>query len=147
MQLNVNQATKEYLERYVEKKTENAKKLTVTEAATEKEGEAANNADITESTAENNDLPKTVEDDFKKDDSESVKKESHNNVNFRAVTDSDKEADMEASQKLMCMIEERLKNKPLPQPASPAPPADVLGNESEILAKSRDKESGADLDG
>ncbi|XP_030449274.1 RNA-binding motif protein 25 isoform X2 [Syzygium oleosum] len=123
--LNVNQATREYLERYVEKKRENAKKLNESEAATvaEKEGDGASSAEKNESLEPSGDDSK--KDDSKNNDSNSGKKESHDNAPFGIVTDEDREADKEASQKLTSMLEERLKTRPLPPPP-PHVPADVL---------------------
>ncbi|XP_030511479.2 RNA-binding protein 25 isoform X2 [Rhodamnia argentea] len=129
--LNVNQATREYLERYVEKKRENAKKQNESEAAAiaEKEGDGA-------SSAEKNESLEPSGDDSKNGHSDSGKKESHDNAPFGIVTDEDREADKEASQKLTSMLEERLKTKPLPPPP-PQVPADILAiTGSEAPAKS-----------
>ncbi|KAI4369511.1 hypothetical protein MLD38_017945 [Melastoma candidum] len=145
LMLNVNQATREYLERYVGKKTEDAKKLPVTEPS-QKEGEDAHAAHINESNAEKNNLSSNTDGNLINGETES-EKEGSNNANFGVVTDLDKEADKEASQKLLSLIEERLKNKPPPPPpASPAPMGDVLGNGSETPDKPRDKVAGADID-
>ncbi|KAI4311073.1 hypothetical protein MLD38_036005 [Melastoma candidum] len=144
--LNVNQTTRDYLERYVGKKTEDAKKLTGTEPTAQKEGEDNHATHVNESNSEKNHLSSNAEGNLINNEIES-EKESNNNANFGVVTDLDKEADKEASQKLMSMIEERLKNKPSPPPpASPAPMVDVSGNGSELPAKTRDKVSGADID-
>lgn len=123
--LNVNQATREYLERYVEKKRENAKKLNESEAAVvaEKEANGASSTEKNESLEPNGHDSK--KDDSKNDDSDSGKKESHDNAPLGTVTDEDREADKEALQKLTSMIEERLKTRPLPPPPLQVP-ADVL---------------------
>ncbi|KAF4366109.1 hypothetical protein F8388_014827 [Cannabis sativa] len=78
-----------------------------------------------------------------KEDNDSVKKEN-DSATFGIVTDEDKEADRVASTKLKSMVEERMKNKPLPPPPALAP-VDVIGNaNSELPAKSRDGESEPD---
>ncbi|XP_062110288.1 RNA-binding motif protein 25 isoform X3 [Humulus lupulus] len=135
--LNVNQATKDYLTRYVEKKAENSKKVKETDAeATAKEGEGVVGDE------KNNDLPTPAAEE-PKEDNDSVNKEN-DNATFGIVTDEDKEADQVASKKLRSMIEERMKNKPLPPPPAQAP-SDVIGNSnSELPAKSRDGDSEAD---
>ncbi|KAM5566759.1 RNA-binding protein 25 [Rosa sericea] len=133
--LNVNQATREYLERFVEKKTENSKKLKDTQAeGYEKEGES--NVDKTV-------VPNSVV-DSKAEDSNSGNKES-NTTNFGIVTDEDKEADRVAMEKLTSLIEERLKTNPLPPPP-PLAPGDRTGNSiSELPAKSRDGDPDVDI--
>ncbi|XP_030496914.2 RNA-binding motif protein 25 isoform X1 [Cannabis sativa] len=136
--LNVNQATKDYLTRYVEKKTEVSKKVKEIDAlvATAKEGEAA------VSDEKKIDLPTPAAEE-PKEDNDSVKKEN-DSATFGIVTDEDKEADRVASTKLKSMVEERMKNKPLPPPPALAP-VDVIGNaNSELPAKSRDGESEPD---
>ncbi|XP_024023897.1 RNA-binding protein 25 isoform X2 [Morus notabilis] len=142
--LNVNQATRDYLERYVEKKTENSKKLKATEASPAmKEDESA-------ASDEKTDLPKPTAEEPTKEDSDSGNKEN-DNANFGIVTDEDSEADREAMGKLTSMIEERLKTKPLPPPPPPPPPpaqasGEGAGNSnSELPAKSRDGDSDADM--
>lgn len=120
----------------MEKKRENAKKLNESEAATvaEKEGDGASSAEKNESLEPSGDDSK--KDDSKNNDSDSGKKESHDNAPFGIVTDEDREADKEASQKLTSMLEERLKTRPLPPPP-PHVPADVLAiTGSEAPAKS-----------
>ncbi|GMY26212.1 RNA-binding protein 25 isoform X1 [Fagus crenata] len=133
--LNVNQATKDYLERYVDKKTENSKKLKDAQAAApEKEEESAVGVE------KNEHLKASVE-DSNKEGNGSGSKENHDFVNFGIVTDEDKEADREAVEKLTSMIEERLKTRPLPPPP-PHATGDGSGNSnSEVPAKSRDADS------
>ncbi|KAF2292729.1 hypothetical protein GH714_027665 [Hevea brasiliensis] len=132
--LNVNQATREYLERYVEKKTENSKNL--------KENQAGriDKEDGTALGVEKNEPSKSTEEDSNID-KEKGNKESHDLANFGIVTDEDKEADKEALEKLTSMIEERLKTKPLPPP----PPQTPGNTNSELPAKSRDGDSDADI--
>ncbi|PON59329.1 Splicing factor-like protein [Parasponia andersonii] len=134
--LNVNQATRDYLERYVEKKTESSKKVKETDAATAaKEGEGVVGDE------KNDDLPSPAAEDLKKEDNDSGNREN-DNASFGIVTDEDREADREALDKLRSMIEERLKTKPLPPPPAQAP-GDGTGN-LELPAKSRDGDSDAD---
>lgn len=133
-QLNVDQATREYLERYVEKKTENAKKLKETEdAGARKEDESV----------EKNEPTKPPED--VKKDSETGNKENHDPSNFGIVTDEDREADREALEKLTSMVEERLKTNPLPPPP-PLTTADGSGiSNSELPAKTMEGDSDLDV--
>ncbi|KAF3431289.1 hypothetical protein FNV43_RR26019 [Rhamnella rubrinervis] len=75
--LNVNQGTREYLERYVEKKTENYKKVKETEATgAEKEDEEA-------AGAEKNDTPKPSVEDSKEDNASGNKE--NDTANFGIV--------------------------------------------------------------
>ncbi|XP_062159363.1 RNA-binding motif protein 25 isoform X3 [Alnus glutinosa] len=137
--LNVNQATKEYLERYVDKETEKSKKLKDAQAAVpEKEDESAEVVEKSEQ------LKPSVE-DLNKVDNGSGNKESHDFANFGIVTDEDKEADQETLEKLTSMIEERLKTMP-PPPPPPLPHAQATGDgsgnsNSDVPAKSRDGDS------
>ncbi|KAJ0506924.1 putative RNA recognition motif domain, PWI domain, RNA-binding domain superfamily [Helianthus annuus] len=134
LMLNFDKATKEYLKRFVEKKKENSKKATDTEGDAGKEEKTAS--------------PKASVDESKEDDinnNNEANKENDDYATFGLVTNEDKEADKEASEKLSGMIEERLKNKPLPPPPPPPQTApDAGGNStSEHPAKSRD---GGDTD-
>ncbi|KAF5449864.1 hypothetical protein F2P56_030266 [Juglans regia] len=133
--LNVNQATKEYLERYVDKKTENSKKLKDAEAAeTEKDDETAANV-------ESNEHLKSSVEDSNKEENVLGSKENNDFANFGIVTNEDKEVDREALEKLTSMVEERLKTRPLPPPP-PQAIGDGSGNSnSEVPAKSRDGDS------
>lgn len=146
-QVNVNQATKEYLERYVEKKTENSKKVKETDAAA-----AAKGGEGAVGDEKNDDLTTPATEEPNKEDNDSGNKENDNS-NFGIVTDEDRDADREALTKLTSMIEERLKTKPLPPPPPPPPPpaqapGDGTGNSnSELSAKSRDGDSDADKNG
>lgn len=135
--LNVNQAKREYLERYVEKKIENSKKLKELEAeGAEKEEDKAPGLNENES-------PKPSEEDSKKDDIESGNKESQDTGHFGIVTDEDKEADRDALEKLTGMLEERIKTRPLPPPP-PLPSSDITGN-SRSEQPSKDGDSDVDI--
>lgn len=138
LQLNFNQATREYLERYVEKKRENSKnsQATGTEGA-EKDEEGA-------SGAEKDGPAKSSEEDSKEDDKGIANKENQDIANFGLVTDEDREADREALEKLKGMIEERLKTKP---PPTPPPSMDTNGSasNSEVSARSREGDSDVDI--
>ncbi|XVF84947.1 hypothetical protein PTKIN_Ptkin17bG0079900 [Pterospermum kingtungense] len=135
--LNVNQATRDYLERYVAKKTENAKKPNEAEAAgAGKEGENAVGDEKNESSS-------PVEDS--KNNSDTGNKENFDIANSGIVTDEDREADQDASEKLLSMIEERLKMNPLPPPP-PQTAADGSGkSNSDLPAKLRDGDSDTDV--
>ncbi|KAM7487318.1 hypothetical protein LguiB_024802 [Lonicera macranthoides] len=144
LMLNVNQATREYLERYVEKKKENSKNL----KATQTEGSEKEETNATAAEKEESSRP-SAESSKEDDDKDAANKESKDLGSFGLVTDEDKEADREASEKLTGMMEERLKTKPLPPP--PPPPlsqtgADASGNSnSEHPARSRDGDSDVDI--
>ncbi|CAI0386381.1 unnamed protein product [Linum tenue] len=135
--LNVNQATREYLDRYVEKKTENSKNLREGGA---KQDVAPNNAEKTE--------PSESSEKVSESDNEKADKGGHDLANFGIVTNEDKEGDKAAQEKLYNMIEERLKTKPLPPPPPPPPPPQLLidgsGNPNTEQTKSRDGDSETD---
>lgn len=140
LMLNVDQVTKEHLERYVEKKKENVKNLKGTES------EGVEKEEVSESGPEKNELPKPSE-DSKEDKSDEANKENKDTANFGLVTDEDRQADQEASEKLSGMLEERLKTKPLPPPPPPPPQqaaADGSGN-LELPARSKDGDSDVDI--
>ncbi|XP_050375050.1 RNA-binding motif protein 25 isoform X2 [Argentina anserina] len=133
--LNVNQATREFLERFVKNKTENSEKLNDSQAEGDEKGG--------QSTVDKTVVPNSGVDP-KAGDSSSGNKES-NTANFGVVTDEDKEADRMALEKLTSMIEERLKTNPLPPPP-PLAPGDRTGNSiSEPPAKSRDGDPDVDM--
>ena len=133
-QLNVNQATREHLERYVEKKIENSKKPQESDIeGSEKEQESVPGVE------ENENLKSSVE-DSKKDGNESVNKENQDNATFGIVTDEDREADHEALEKLTSMMEERMKTKPLPPPPTQGPADGSENTNSELPTKSRDSD-------
>ncbi|CAK9182473.1 unnamed protein product [Ilex paraguariensis] len=139
LMLNVDQATREYLERYVEKKIENAKNLKLTEAeGDEKEEKAAADDEKKESL-------KPPAKDSEENENTIENKEKHDSANFGLVTAEDREADREATEKLTGMIEERIKTKPLPPPP-PQTAAEGSGNSnSELPARSRGGDSDVDI--
>ncbi|CAA0814143.1 splicing factor PWI domain-containing protein / RNA recognition motif (RRM)-containing protein [Striga hermonthica] len=143
LMLNVNQTTRKYLERYVEKKTESSKKQSETEGG-EKEEASASGATTNETVKPNEESLKPPSDERKKDEDE-MNKENSDATTFGLVTDEDRDADREAREKLAGMIEERLKNNPLPPPP-PQRPIDGPGNShSEQPSGSRDEESEGDV--
>ncbi|XP_038714501.1 RNA-binding protein 25-like isoform X2 [Tripterygium wilfordii] len=136
--LNVNQGTREYLERYVEKKTANAKKLKEGQAA--EDGKEGDNA----SGVEKNEVLKSFAEDLK-EENDAESKDNNNFSNFGIVTDEDKEDDQDALDKLTNMIDERLKTKPLPPPPAQIP-ADSSGHANpELLSKLREGDSDVDI--
>lgn len=140
--LNVNQATREYLERYVEKKKENLNKPSETGAEdAKKEGESAPGVEKGEGN-EKEEPAKIALEEPKKDVSETENKENDMAI-FGLVTDEDRDVDQEALEKLTNMIEERIKTKPPPPPPPPAQKvADGTNNSnSEVPTKSGDKDS------
>lgn len=141
--MNVNQATKEYLLKYVEKKMENAKKAKESQAV----GTEENQAEGPESEREKLESGEkcvsgrpTLEETGK--DGEPKSKENIDIANSAVVTEEEREADKEAMEKIESAIEERLKTNPLPPPPPP-PPADGLG--MELAFKSKDGDSNTDI--
>ncbi|XP_050208146.1 RNA-binding motif protein 25 isoform X2 [Mercurialis annua] len=131
--LNVNQATREYLERYVEKKTENSKNMKESQAAGADKGNG-----IAPVVKKSEAFTSSGEDS--NNDGDKGNKDNNNPANFGIVTGEDKEGDKEALEKLNSMIEERLKTNPLPPPP-PKTPAHASGTNSDLAAKSRDGDS------
>ncbi|MQM07482.1 hypothetical protein Taro_040322, partial [Colocasia esculenta] len=137
--LNVNQATREYLERYVDKKTER-EKLNESEAkASEKENGSTSAMEKQEPTL-------SAVDNSEENGGESGDKERQDNAQtFGIVNDEDRDADKDALEKLTSMIEERLKNKPLPPPPPMDNATDPAKSNSEAPSKSRDGDSDVDI--
>ncbi|KAL7133068.1 hypothetical protein ABFS83_12G116400 [Erythranthe nasuta] len=147
LMLNVNQATREYLERYVEKKSESLKSIKESETeGAEKETVRASDAETDDIFKSSEESPKPSSDEEKRDENE-MNKEKPDAASFGLVTDEDRKADREAIDKLAGMIEERLKSKPLPPPPPPPQrPVDGPGKtNSEQPSESRDRESEEDL--
>ncbi|EOA33517.1 hypothetical protein CARUB_v10019840mg [Capsella rubella] len=132
--VNVNQATKEYLLKYVEKKIETAKKAKESQAV----GTEENQAEGPES--ERKKLESAENETGK--DGEQKSKENIDIANSAVITDDEREADKEAMEKIESAIEERLKSNPLPPPPPP-PPAD--GSGMELAFKSKDGDSNTDI--
>lgn len=143
LMLNVNQTTRKYLERYVEKKIQDSK---VKESATEgsdKEEARESGTHTDKSVKSSEESLKPLLDEQKKDDSE-MNKENPDAASFGLVTDEDRAADRETLEKLTGMIEERLKNRPLPPPPPPAVIDGPGNSNSEQPSGSKDRESGED---
>lgn len=137
LMINVNQATKEYLERYAENKAESSKKLKEAEnvGAEKEEGKPA---------AEKNESPKLSDEESKKEDNDAGTEKKLDSPSFETVSDEDREADQAVLEKLTFMVEERLKNNPLPPPP-PLPAADVSNVlNSEQPTESKDGDSNMD---
>lgn len=145
LMLNVNQTTREYLERYVEKKCESSTKTKESETESgEKEEASASGADANETTRSSEEPLKPASDEQKKDDNE-MNKETPDAANFGLVTDEDRKADSEALEKLTGMIEERLKSKPLPPPPPQRAVDGAANSNAEQPSWSRDRESEEDV--
>ncbi|KAG1326967.1 RNA-binding protein 25 [Cocos nucifera] len=141
LMLKVTEATRKYLELYVEKKTEREKLKETESGAADKDSEST-------AVVEKQEPPKPVVEEKEKDSEDSMDKENQENTEkFGIVTDEDREADRDALEKLANMIEERLKTKPLPPPPPPAQtPADgSTKSNSEFPSKSRDGDSDVDI--
>ncbi|KAF5726747.1 RNA-binding protein 25 isoform X1 [Tripterygium wilfordii] len=136
--LNVNQGTREYLERYVKKKTENAKKPKEGQAAEDgREGDGASGV------KKNEELKSSAED--LKEENDAKSKDNNDVANFGIVTDEDMEGDQDALKKLTNMIDERLKTKPLPPPPAEIP-ADSSGHGNpDLPARLREGDSDVDI--
>ncbi|XP_016547071.1 RNA-binding protein 25 isoform X2 [Capsicum annuum] len=143
LMLNVNQATRDFLERYVEKKAESSKKLPESETeGAEKEEESTLGGEKNENAA-SVEPPESSTEESKKDTGDKGNKENLDSANFGLVTDEDRQADKEALDKLNDMIEERLKNKPLPPPPPPPQPAKD-GSDNSHTENLKDGEPGRD---
>ncbi|KAF6169390.1 hypothetical protein GIB67_016560 [Kingdonia uniflora] len=129
--LNVNQATREYLERYVEKKTER-EKFRETEVS-DKEEEGAPGVEKSEPLK-----PSKPVEESKEMNGSADKETQGSTQNFGIVTNEDRDADRDALEKLKKMLEERLKTKPLPPPPPQLPVDGSAKLNSEIPTKSRD---------
>ncbi|KAH9303952.1 hypothetical protein KI387_008356 [Taxus chinensis] len=142
--LNVNQATREYLERYVEKKTEREKQIKVA---------ALQDADKEEETApgvEKKELPKPAPvDSQKKDNGNSEDQgDQDSGKKFGIVNDADQQADEDALLKLKSMLEERSRLKPLPPPPPLPTHTDAARKSvstSEAPARSKDADSDVEI--
>ncbi|XP_042064049.1 RNA-binding protein 25-like isoform X4 [Salvia splendens] len=140
--LNVNQTTRKYLERYVDKKIEGSKAKESATDGSDKEEERESSIDTEKIVKSTEESLKPSSDEPKKDNSE-MNKENPDAGSFGLVTDEDRDADRDASEKLTGMIEERLKNKPLPPPP-PSPQTLIDGpgkSNSEQPSGSKDRES------
>ncbi|XP_047967928.1 RNA-binding protein 25 isoform X2 [Salvia hispanica] len=140
--LNVNQTTRKYLERYVDKKIEGSKAKETATDGSDKEEERESSIDTEKVVKSTEESLKPSSDEPKKDNSE-INKDNLDAGSFGLVTDADRDADRDASEKLTGMIEERLKNKPLPPP--PPPPQTLIDgpgkSNSEQPSGSKDRES------
>jgi RNA-binding protein 25 len=129
-QVNINDATKEYLKKYVEEKKK------AQENAKEKDdggGDGTSAAAENESLKLDSDKTDEAEDVGDKDDQENTKK-------FGIVSNEDSEADKEAGEQISSMIEEWLKTRPPPPP--PPPPVQPS---ADISSKHNNGESGVDM--
>ncbi|KAE8704965.1 Splicing factor PWI domain-containing protein / RNA recognition motif-containing protein isoform 2 [Hibiscus syriacus] len=120
-------------------KTENAKKPNEASAAgSDKEGENAVDNEKNESS--------TSVENSKTGDSDNKEKTIVDIANSGIVTDEDREADRDASEKLAGMIEERLKTNPLPPPP-PLTASDVGKSNSDVDLVRNDGAEGKNDDG
>ncbi|GAB2214235.1 hypothetical protein Droror1_Dr00018576 [Drosera rotundifolia] len=151
LMLNIDKATKEYLERYVEKKRENAAKSKETQTDEgEKDGESVVDEEKDHAKDDKkglsvmmNGTSQPSEQESKKDDNQSEK--DNDMANFGLVTDEDRETDNQFREKIANLIEERLRTKPLPPPPPLPPRGEGTSNSNlDVPAKSGDGESDAD---
>ncbi|KAF8046127.1 hypothetical protein N665_4007s0002 [Sinapis alba] len=133
--VNVNQATKEYLLKYVEKKIEKAKESQAV-------GTKDNQGEVPESEREKAVISAAPTVGEMGKNGEPKSKENIDIANSALLTDEEREADKEAKEKIDNAIEERSKTNPLPPPPPP-PPAD--GSGIEFAFKSKDGDSNTDV--
>lgn len=132
-QLNFNSATKEYLERFLQKKRENIKKS----EAVGTEGGQEIDKEEGKATGSEEGVPSESTQEESKEDSITDQKDQ-DMTKFGLVTDEDREADQGIIEKLNGMIEERLKTHPLPPPPPPPVATDGSGTLSQEGSKERD---------
>ncbi|KFK40809.1 hypothetical protein AALP_AA2G043700 [Arabis alpina] len=140
--VNVNQATKEYLLKYVEKKMEDAKKAKESQVGGSEEnqengGSKESEREKTESAEKTVSARPTLGETGKDGELKNI-----DIANSAVLTDEEREADREAMEKIESVIEERVKTNPLPPPPPP-PPADSSG--MEFAFKSKDGDSNTDI--
>eukprot|EP00252_Welwitschia_mirabilis_P023953 TRINITY_DN691_c0_g1_i1.p1 TRINITY_DN691_c0_g1~~TRINITY_DN691_c0_g1_i1.p1 ORF type:complete len:855 (+),score=279.07 TRINITY_DN691_c0_g1_i1:214-2778(+) len=140
--LNVNQATREYLERYVAKMVEKEKAIKESELQDSKEEEAAPGVEKPE--------PQKPSPPAVQTNDNSTSGDKDNGKTFGIVNKADQEADDNALKKLNSILEERAKNRP-PPPAAPTQvksdsdaPGKSLSN-SEAAAGSKDADSDVEI--
>ncbi|XP_042053044.1 RNA-binding protein 25-like isoform X2 [Salvia splendens] len=142
LMLNVNQTTRKYLERYVEKKIEGSKARESAIDGSDKEEARESSSDTDKAVKLTEESLKPSSDEQQTKDNSEPNKENPEAGSFSLVTDEDRDADRDACEKLTGMLEERLKNKPLPPP--PPPPQTLIdgpGNSnSEQPSGSKDRE-------
>ncbi|CAN4124243.1 unnamed protein product [Withania somnifera] len=110
---------------------------------TEKEEEGALGEEKKENAETSVEPPESSTEESNKISGDKGSKENLDAAKFGLVTDEDRQADKEALEKLKDMIEERLKNKPLPPPPPPPQTAkDGLDNSS--MENLKDGEPGRD---
>lgn len=135
--INVDEAMRNYLERYVQKKTENSKEKE-TQAAEVGKDQVVKTSDVKE------DAKPDVEHSNKEEGNDSVNKKTHDVATFGIVTDEDREVDRDALEKIKQMIEERLNSRPLPPPPPPPTGDGSVDSTSEQPTKTREGDSDVD---
>jgi len=120
-QININDATKDYLKKHVEEKKRAQEKAKETEDAS---------GDGTTAVAEN-ESSKPVPDESDKETGDAGDKDNEENTKkFGIVTDEDFQADKDVAEKISNMIEEWLKTRPPPPP--PPPPVQQFADSSGV---------------
>lgn len=140
LQLNFNSATKEYLERHIQKKRENIKKS----EAVGTEGVQEIDKEEGKATGREEGVPSESTQEESKEDSVTDQKDQ-DMTKFGLLTDEDREADEGILEKLNGMIEERLKTHPLPAPPPPPVASDGSGTLSQEVQVGS-KEGDMDVD-
>ncbi|CAA6670646.1 unnamed protein product [Spirodela intermedia] len=136
--LNVNQATREYLERYVDKKTEREK-------LKESEAKGSEPENGSPSGPEKQEPPKPADESPEANEESENKEKQDNAQKFGIVSEEDRDADRDALERLTNMMQERLKNKPLLPPPPFETASDTAKSNSEAPSKSRDGDSDVDI--
>jgi RNA-binding protein 25 len=130
-QINEDEAMRNYLERYVQKKNEDSKEKETQATEVEKDDKVAKPSDV------NEDAKPDLEHSNKEESNDSANKKSHDVATFGIVTDEDREVDRDALDKIKMMIEERLKTRPLPPPPPPPIGDGSVDSTSEQPTKTR----------
>ncbi|KAJ1268420.1 hypothetical protein BS78_07G133500 [Paspalum vaginatum] len=116
--ININDATREYLKKYVEEKKRAQEKV--------KETEDAGGDGITAG-AENESSKHATDESVKAMGDAGDKDTEENTKKFGIITDDESETDKDVAEKLSSMIEEWLKTRPPPPPPPVQPSADSSG--------------------
>nr|XP_027097833.1 RNA-binding protein 25-like isoform X1 [Coffea arabica] len=148
LMLNYNQATRDYLDDFVRKKRESLKNVneTETESSTEstKRGGVLSADKQKDASKPSLESSKSATGDSEKDDNNTKNDENRDASSFGLVTDDDRKGDQEALEKLTGLIEERLKNRPLPPPPPQIAADGSSSSNLEGSARSKDGEMDAD---
>lgn len=126
--------------RFVEKKVESSKIVNETGTENTKKDEADATGDKMDETPKASAKLSKPEETEKGGNNATANKENADAAIFGLITDEDKQADQEALDKINAMIDERMKNKPLPPPPSLAVHDGSANSKPEVPSRSKDGE-------